>query len=612
MEKKGLWSAIFSLFPLVLVLTLVGFFCQNPAAIQAAENPPLSDQKTIYDQEKQRAIKAQLDRIGTLLEKERFSSQGTEGESFIQELTQNPPGEIALKAASPAEIKTLSTSIPAPEEKKASQKKKWKLFAYGKEKEAVVSEGEALYKVAISDGRVTLREAIKIALANNLGAVAAKKKIEVARAKLAEARRALFPTVQAVFRWNKGLVGGTTQDVNRVNSTETGQRSYVGESQKVNITQPLYHGGELVFTVHQAEENLKLAEEEYKKARNEAIHQVRTAYYGAVKQEYNLQYQVSLFKDVSAFHKTIREARQSRLISEIDFLNVDSQFNQVYFQVETARNDLLSANLLLRQNLNLETDEFLPIDLKINYLKLDPDFDEIIKIALKTNPDLSMKEHALQSAFYGVKIYQAKKLPKIDLKGSYGMLGEVFNDQRQINDDNAELDTEKEWFVGLEGSMPLGPNSVEYSRVRHRYGPTVLALTGSEDSEHKLTFNLMDKFSDITDEKSAAQAYAQAESELQTQKNKLVTDLREAYYDLQKSVVQMDSAVAKIRYQTKQSAAARYLVGLQETPPSGYLESLIELASHKFSLIQSAVDYHLAISNLNLQMGDPYYFETES
>lgn len=124
MEKKGLWSAIFSLFPLVLVLTLVGFFCQNPAAIQAAENPPLSDQKTIYDQEKQRAIKAQLDRIGTLLEKERFSSQGTEGESFIQELTQNPPGKSRSKPRAPRKSKPFRLRFPHPKKKKRLHKRK--------------------------------------------------------------------------------------------------------------------------------------------------------------------------------------------------------------------------------------------------------------------------------------------------------------------------------------------------------------------------------------------------------------------------------------------------------------------------------------------------------
>ena len=624
MEKKGIARPIVFFLFLVFNWTLVEVFCLQIPSF-ANEASQIHDPKAVYEKEKELAISGQLDRIGALLEKERFSAQGTEAENFVQEVVNQPPRVVELKVApttesKPQPLETKAQAIPLKPSAKGGSasggKKKWGIFSYGQEKQ--ISEGEALYKVAISDGKVTLHEATKIALANNVGALAAKKKIEVARSKLTEARRALFPTVQMVVRTNRGEVGGQVQDTDADGGLVSGNRFYRGKSQKLNITQPLYHGGELVFTVKQAEENLKFAEEEYKKTRNEAIQQVRTAYYGAVKQEYNLQYQLALLKNVTEFHDKIRQARLARLISEIDFLNVDSQYNQVYFQLESAKNDLLAANLLLRQNLNLESDEFLPINLKINYVKLEPDFDELVKIALATNPELRMKEHALESALYGVKIYEAKKRPKIDLKGSYGMLGEAFKDTRALSEDvqnhtgNHNIDTEKEWFVGIEGSMPLGPNSVEYSHVKHVYGPTVLALTGSEDSENKFTFNLMDKFSEITDEKSAAASYLQAQSELQTAKNKLVSDLREGYYDLKKSVVQMDSAVSKIRYQEKQSVAARYLSGLQETPPASYLESMIELASHKFSLIQAAVDYQLAISTLNLSTGDPYYFETES
>ncbi len=608
MEKKGIARPIVFFLFLVFMTTLTEVFClQSPAF--ATEASQMTEPKAVYEKEKELAIAGQLDRIGALLEKERFSSQGTEAENFVQEVINQPTRAIELKVVPTSESKApVPATKPEAVVKFEKPKKKWGIFSYGKEKQ--ISEGESKYKVAISDGKVTLNEAVQIALVNNLAAQAAKAKIETARAKLTEARRALFPTVQAVVRFNQGLLGGQVLDDAGVSSA--GQRFYKGKSQKLNITQPIYHGGELVLTVQQAEENLKFSQEEYKKTRNEAIHQVRTAYYGAVKQEYNLQYQLALFKDVTEFHKKIREARLERLISEIDFLNVDSQYNQVYFQLESAKNDLLSANLLLRQTLNLESEDFLPINLKISYFKFEPDFDELLKVALQTNPELRMKEVALRSAFYGVKIYEAKNLPKIDLKGSYGYLGEVFKDKREQVADNADLEAEKEWFLGVEGKMPLGPNTVEYSRTKHVYGPTVLALTGSREWEDKATFNLFDRLSEITDEKSAAAAYLQAQSDLQTAKNKLTSDLREGYYDLKKSVVQMDSSVAKIRYQEKQSAAARYLVGLQETPPAGYLESIIELASHKFSLIQAAVDYHLAISTLNLSTGDPYYFETES
>ncbi len=594
----------------VLFLFTVGVYCNTPLhepLAYADDSLKLLQQEVIYAKEKQEAISGKIDTISSLLEKERFSSEGAEAENFVQELIkkESPTHEVELKievparpAGGPRETKPAKKSKPQPPKKS----KGWFGFSYGEEK--AISDGEALYKVAVSDGTLTLKEAIPIALASNLQARAAKKKAEVARAKLTEARRALFPTVQAVIEVNGGKAQGS-------DSVPAG-RFYKGENQKINISQPLFHGGELVLTVKQAEANLRLSEEEYKKTKNEFIHQVRTAYFGAVKQEYNLQYQISLLNDVSAVHKQVREAYLQKLISEIDFLNVDSQYNQVYFQVESAKNDLLSANLLLRQNLSLMSDEPLPIDLKIRYQKVEPDFDELLKIALGQNPELRMKEFALESAAYGVQIYGAKKLPRIDLKGSYGMLGEAFHDTEAFTNHKADNDLEKEWFLGVQASMPLGPNSLEYSQIKHQYGPTILSLHGSEDWSHKVAFNLFDKFSDITDEKSAEAAYLQAESDLQTARNNLLSQLRDNYYNLKKALVQMDSAVAKIKYQERQSAAARYLVGLSESPPSSLLESLIELTSHKFSLIQAVTDYELAVSNLNLSTGDPNYFETES
>lgn len=606
--KKNLRTL--SAFLLFLSLSLFeSDFFVSKSLLYADDNLKLLQQEVIYAKEKQQAIPGKIDTIGSLLEKERFSSQGTEAENFIRDLIKKQPSDhpVEFKVEAPttkapaAKVSVSSAGKGVGREKVPKKSKGWFGFSYGEEK--AISDGEALYKVAVSDGTLTLEEAIQIALANNLQARAAKKKVEVARAKLTEARRALFPTVQGVLEYN----GGKNQGDDDVPAG----RLYKGESKKINISQPLFHGGELKLTVKQAESNLKLAEEEYKKVRNESIHQVRTAYFGAVKQEYNLQYQLSLLRDVGAVHKQVREAHLQKLISEIDFLNVDSQYNQAYFQVESAKNDLLSANLLLRQNLSLMSDEPLPIDLKLRYQKLELDFDELLKIALKQNPELRMKEFALESAAYGVQIYGAKKLPRVDLKGSYGMLGEAFHDTRAFRDHKADNDLEKEWFLGVQASMPLGPNSIEYSQIKHKYGPTALNLRGSEDWSNKVTFNLLDKFSEITDEKSAEATYLQAQSDLRTARNNVMTQLRDNFYNLKKALVQMDSAVSKIKYQERQSAAARYLVGLSESPPSSLLESLIELTSHKFSLIQAVVDYQLAISNLNLSTGDPNYFETE-
>ena len=141
------------------------------------------------------------------------------------------------------------------------------------------------------------------------------------------------------------------------------------------------------------------------------------------------------------------------------------------------------------------------------------------------------------------------------------------------------------------------------------YGPTVLALTGSEDWRHRVAVGLFDKLSDITDEKSAQAALLQAKSDYTKTKSDLTLKVREGFYNIQKSLIQIDSAISKIRYQDKQDAIYEYMLSLQEGSLDTLLDGWNEQAQNKFAFIQAVTDYDLALSDLGVAMGDPFYFE---
>lgn len=457
--------------------------------------------------------------------------------------------------------------------------------------------GEQVYAAAMQDNKITIQEAVDIGVNNSLQTAVAQKRIDAARAKVNEAKRARYPTVAFVIEESGGKVSN---------------RLYKGRNRKLNITQPVYYGGELVLTVKQAELAVETADKELQKAKFELIQTIKTSYYGLLKSEYNLQYQNELFAEAVKIMKRTQEERRNKVIAEIDYLNVRSTYQQIEFQKDSAQNDVYSAALLLNQTLNLPADRSVPIDLKLGFRKIKPEFDEVLEQAMQNNSDILIRLIAVQSARYGIKVYEAKKRPRIDLRGSFGYLGEVFKDDQQIETDNHDLDTEREWFLGFNGSMPLGASSVDYTPIKHRYGPTVLALTGSEDWSHKVTFNLWDRLADLSDEKSAEVSLLQAEAELEKSKGELIANVREEFYNLEKSLIQIETSVARIRYQGKQNDILRYMVGLQESNLSALMDGLIEQSSNKFSFIQAVTEYHLATSNLNLMMGDPDYFKSEA
>ena len=171
----------------------------------------------------------------------------------------------------------------------------WRKLGY---RERQPTDGEMLYKVAVSDNKITLKEAISIAEANNITLKALQQRVEAAKAKLLEAKRAFYPTVQAVVTANGGLAS-------QIAGNDPHGRFYEGQSRKINVSQPLFYGGELQLTVKQAEANVKSSESELKKSKGELIYQVKSAYYGAVKAEYNLQYQMDAYKEVNEIHDKI-------------------------------------------------------------------------------------------------------------------------------------------------------------------------------------------------------------------------------------------------------------------------------------------------------------------
>ncbi len=598
-----------------LIVSLSYCILFNSIGLTFAEDTLSSlQQDVVLAKEKHQAIVGKMENARLALETQESSSAIS---NTLKEVKQSAPVIPVVPVQTPAAVKQEKPApvlIKVQEEPKKSwnwnnlnfvfpDKNKYQKVdgTYSSSFQPSDREGkEKIYHNALSDNKVTIEEAVEIAVANNMRLQAAKKSVEVAAAKLTETKRALMPTIQAALDVNGGKLPGGT-----------GNRFYRGDSQKLNFTQPIYTAGELMNGVKQSEENVRVSKAEYKKAKDDIIHQTRIAYYGAVKAEYNAQYQSELLASITELFQSVKKQKESGLISEVDYLNIEAQNAQVIFQSEAAKNDVLSANVSLKQVMDLDVEENIPVDLKMDYVKVTSTFEQLLNLAIENNADLRVKEFGIEASKFGMDIYESKKKPHFELRGSYGMLGEAFHDTQAFQEEKASIDTEKEWFLGVHGSMPLGANSVEYEQTKHVYGPTVLSLTGSEDWRHHLAFNLWDKFSDITDEKQAQYALLQAESEYNAAKNDITLKLRDEFYSLQRYLIQIDSAAAKLKYQDKQLAILQYMIGVQEAGPSSYVDLLISKVQDKYSFVQAVADYNTALSSMGLLIGDPYYFENQ-
>src|SRR4030042_5488984 len=159
--------------------------------------------------------------------------------------------------------------------------------------------------------KLTLEECITIAIENHIPLKIGKKQLELARLRLIETKRNLGPTVTAKLESSSGKVTS---------------RNYAGAKIALEGKQPIFYGGELVFSVRQAEVNLEVVKTDYERIKNELVLQVKKAYYSLDKTKKALGVQRKLCNRTSEFNDIAKAGYGANVISRLEFLKVSSQY----------------------------------------------------------------------------------------------------------------------------------------------------------------------------------------------------------------------------------------------------------------------------------------------
>ena len=458
-------------------------------------------------------------------------------------------------------------------------------------------EGALAYKVAMSDDLLTIREVEDIAVKNSIQLESLKRRIEGSKRKLFEAKRAMFPTVEGEISSSGGII---------INA-------YTGESFKLNLTQPLYRGGELLFTVKQAEAGLESDRLKYEKERIDIIYQVGEAYRNVVEATYNLNYQSDLYEDVTTHKERNEKAFEQRLIPEIQYLEVLSIYYQVGNAEEGGKISLQSANLTLHQLMAVDLKVSAPVDLSLEFSPIKLELDPFLRMVRHNNLDIKIKEMSAKTAYYGAKVFQAQKMPQVNLRGGVGLSGERFvQSNTGFGDQGPNVDLENEHFIGIEVKMPWGPNQASYEFQRRFFAPTVSSFQGSEDFRHVLRLGILNKLASLTDEEIAKADYLKAKAELQKEEADQIISARQAYFDYKGALLQLETSRSKIRYREKQIKVLEHTTKIEESEVSDLLNEMVTLAEDYYSRVTSITGAKNALSKMNRIIGIERYYHSES
>lgn len=549
---------------------------------------------------------------------------GTSSENMLPgTVSQNPDSSSAkvlskelkpIKAKRAIVKKEAVTAAPAVSKEVKAQAKnvnivnKWFGLETGVEKMNIHRSDAAQISANQGFGGVyALSDCIAVAVKNNLPLQIADKSVKLAQMRIVEARRNMLPSATMVWEPYEGSVS---------------ERRYTGRKQYIEGQQPVYHGGELYYTLKQAETNLEITKNERNKIKNELVLQVKKAYYTLAKSENNQAMQRELSSEVERIAQMVNDQYDANIASKLELFNISSQSGQIKYQLASAEGDVGIAELMLKQAMNVDPEVSVSIKPTLDFKRINVNYDTALSAAFVTRPEMIINTLMVEYYMYGKRIALAKSLPKIDILGSWGLAKENYMPQDNAwmdtgwgNDQNPQVNItpdeklQQQWYAGVKGSLPFWGSTAEYSFTREQWVPVVSAFQGTEATTNSFKFKILDNLAMYSDKQAGDIDFDRARQEFIKTKQDVTLEVKEQCFNYQKALIQLDTAADKVKYQSSDLEFMKMKRGLDEARDSSVVESMIKLSQERFGYVQALADCHTAIASINKAIGSEDYYK---
>lgn len=462
--------------------------------------------------------------------------------------------------------------------------------------EAGPASKEEIYKetpiITLPAVEAALIACVQVGLSNNRLAKITKEEIELARLRLRDARRGLFPTATLKSSWTKG-----SNAVTAVNSV-----GYVEKFYGVEISHPLYYGGKLVNTFKQAKISLEMSMKKYDKIEADITLEVSQNYYDLVTTKTNLRLQQELAGQIKPLLDDAKARLGKDLITEIDYMNIEALYNQVLLQVDTAKKDVDLAKLKLRHVLDLKSIDSLeiPSAIELDYINREINLDEAFKLALDNRPEVFMDRLLVDFNKYEELIAKSKDDFKIDFTGSYGKSGDAYTDDK--------FKRRLDWYAGFKLTKPFFGNTLGYSWTKNSTSAKLGQSTRTHGRTDTVEMNVLNTLSNATEIEQAHVGYLKAVNEFNETVKSVETEVQEAYNTYEKAILQVENEREKIKVKERQLKITEFETSLNESTLTQLIEAKIKLVDERASYVQAISSYKTAVAKLNKAIGISGYY----
>ncbi|MBO4612375.1 MAG: TolC family protein [Bacteroidaceae bacterium] len=183
----------------------------------------------------------------------------------------------------------------------------------------------------------------------------------------------------------------------------------------INLTQPIYTGGQIMAANRLARIGETVSEEQRRKARMQLIADVDNAYYTLISVRSKVQMLEAYTRQMQGLYDKVKLAVDVQMATDNDLLRVTTKQNEVKYQLQKAQNGEQLCQLALANIIGADFEQaIIPTDTVLSVDKvaqLSEDFS--------SRPDLILLQQQVKAKEQLVKKERSNYLPTLALIGSY-------------------------------------------------------------------------------------------------------------------------------------------------------------------------------------------------
>jgi outer membrane protein TolC len=496
------------------------------------------------------------------------------------------------------------------EELRQSRKAQFKNLTWSHVQEAITPQTVATKNEFLESREKNLSSVVNRAVDVYIPAQIAKERMTLAKFRIAKAVRELFPAYTVTGNIKSGHLSSS---------------SFLGDSWRMQFRQPVFRGGVLWNTMMLEFSNLDVAKSEYGQAISDLIADVSEAYFEFERARNTLREQKALFKKSQEQKRISDRKYESKIISEIEKLNTDSLYSQSQYDLETAEQELEISKLELQKFLKLESDDEIEVkalydmqNFSVENLKRtavipapqanvsqfeNDELDRLIDMAYQNRPDLQVEAFKLKAAQLAYRVALGKRLPQVDVLMEFGELAEAFIE---------DLDSKKrpkhshEFRVGMEVTWPIGGNTLKYTYDHDQRAPAVsqfLSGAGSRTRANSVSAGFLDDMGQFSSIIEAKVNNLEQVVELEKTERDAIREVKEAYFNFNKALIQVESAYKRMGYRDRLAQLAKHRLDTNEVQISEYLQAEMDSAEERALVYKALSDFFLSKAKLNRAIG---------